>query len=479
MHKHWWFYFLVLVTAFCLAGCQDEAAVSPEELVIASIDTVPQGTPHPITVNPTPTSQATQAPNECLNCHGDPQRLIDTAAPVDETGSGSLGIGSSSIVDPMEPWEKVLVDGEAFPQTVHGHIPCTACHGGVQAAEKDAAHSGLVARPSDGDPNVCTECHADVSEVFADSLHATLQGYHTVLERRSSPENQPALQTMFNNHCYSCHTSCGDCHVGQPASGGGGLFDGHMFVRTPPMTRSCTVCHDSRVGNEFLGENEGFPGDVHYRQGGMSCVDCHRNHELHGQPSNCDQCHPGRESADLPSPDHRYAGLQSPTCVSCHPEVTLGYDNTEMHTVHGADLQCQVCHSVAYSSCDGCHVSVNATSGQPSFELQNTYQTFLIGRNPLRGFDRPYEYVLVRHVPVTETSFEYYGEDRLPNFDLLPTWTYTTPHNIQIITPQARSCNACHGNADLFLTADKVAPAELEANLPVIVPEIPALIPEN
>ena len=90
---------------------------------------------------------------------------------------------------PLEPWEKVLVDAETFPQTVHGHIACTDCHGGVQSAEKDTAHTGLVARPSDGDPNVCTNCHADVSAVFANSLHATLQGYQTVLETRSSPEN--------------------------------------------------------------------------------------------------------------------------------------------------------------------------------------------------------------------------------------------------------------------------------------------------
>jgi thiosulfate/3-mercaptopyruvate sulfurtransferase len=245
------------------------------------------------------------------------------------------------------------------------------------------------------------------------------------------------------------------------------------------MTRSCTACHGSRVGNEYLGKNEGIPGDVHFREGRMNCVDCHDNHELHGQPSECSQCHPGVETAEIPPAEHRYDGLQTPTCVSCHPDVTLGTDNTEMHTVHGADLQCQVCHSVSYSSCDGCHVAVSNASGKPYFETQGTYQTFYIGRNPLRSFDRPYEYVLVRHIPVAETSFQYYGEDRLPNFDLLPTWAYTTPHNIQIMTPQARSCNACHGNADIFLTADKVDPAELEANLPVIVTEIPALIPEN
>jgi len=379
----------------------------------------------------------------------------------------------------LEPWEKVLVNAETFPETVHGHIACTDCHGGVQSIEKEAAHAGLIARPSEGETNACADCHVDVSEVFATSLHATLLGYHTVLDARSVPENHPALQTMFENHCYSCHTSCGDCHVGQPASVGGGLFDGHNFVRTPPMTRSCTACHGSRVGNEYLGKNEGIPGDVHFREGRMNCVSCHSNHELHGQPSECSQCHSAIETAEVPPADHRYAGLQSPSCEACHTNTTLGRGNIEMHTVHGADLQCQVCHSVAYSSCDGCHVALSETSGKPFFETQGTYQTFLIGLNPLRSFDRPYKYVVVRHVPVAPTSFEFYGENLLPNFNALTNWAYATPHNIQLKTPQAESCNACHGNADLFLTADKVDPAELEANLPVIVTEIPAIIPEN
>jgi thiosulfate/3-mercaptopyruvate sulfurtransferase len=148
-----------------------------------------------------------------------------------------------------------------------------------------------------------------------------------------------------------------------------------------------------------------------------------------------------------------------------------------MHTVHGADLACQVCHSVSYSNCDGCHVAISSKTGNPFFETQGTYMTFVIGLNNLRSFDRPYKYVPVRHVPIAPTSYEYYGDNLLPNFNSLPTWVYTTPHNIQLKTPQAETCNACHGNPDLFLTADKVQPAELEANLPVIVPEVPPALP--
>jgi hypothetical protein len=136
-------------------------------------------------------------------------------------------------------------------------------------------------------------------------------------------------------------------------------------------------------------------------------------------------------------------------------------------------LSCQVCHSVSYTSCDGCHVAISETSGQPFFSTEGSYFTFLIGKNPRKSFDRPYEYVPVRHVPISRTSFEYYGENMLPNFNARPTWVYATPHNIQRETPQTESCANCHNNPDIFLTPDKVNPEELEANLNVMVYEIP------
>jgi hypothetical protein len=381
-------------------------------------------------------------------------------------------------VAPLEPWEKVLVDSKKFPGTVHGSIACTECHQGSQSPDKETAHTDLIARPSEGSPNPCTKCHPDVTAVYSDSLHASLKGYWTALDRRSVPENHPALEQGFNNHCSNCHASCGDCHVAQPASVGGGLFDGHVFTLTPPMTQSCTACHGSRVGNEYLGKNEGFAGDVHFREGRMNCMACHTDHELHGQPAECTQCHTAPEDMTMAPAGHRYEGLQSPTCESCHPNTILGKDNIEMHTVHGADLSCQVCHSVTYTSCDGCHVAISEKSGNPYFETEATYPTFMIGLNLDRSYTRPYKYVPLRHVPVDTESFAYYGDNLLSNFDASSTWVYATPHNIQLKTPQTESCNACHGNESIFLTADKVNALELNANLNVIVNEIPALIEE-
>jgi hypothetical protein len=147
-----------------------------------------------------------------------------------------------------------------------------------------------------------------------------------------------------------------------------------------------------------------------------------------------------------------------------------------MHAQHSADLSCQVCHSVTYTSCDGCHVAISERTGNPFFATEATYLTFFIGQNPIRSLQRPYRYVPVRHIPIAPTSYEFYGENLLPNFDALPTWAHATPHNIQRNTPQTESCNACHGNAEIFLTADKVKPEELEANRPVIVEIVPPLL---
>jgi hypothetical protein len=61
----------------------------------------------------------------------------------------------------------------------------------------------------------------------------------------------------------------------------------------------------------------------------------------------------------------------------------------------------------------------------------------------------------------------------MPDFDAIPTWTYTTPHNIQLQTPQNASCAACHDNPDIFLTPDKIAESELEANRSVYVETLP------
>ena len=367
---------------------------------------------------------------------------------------------------PLEPWEKVLVDDETYMETIHGTISCTTCHAGENDSDKAVAHTGMISRPSEEPGTACGSCHAEVSEVYPESLHASQAGYWTTIDARNVPEDHAALETMFGNHCASCHTSCGDCHVSQPASVGGGLIDGHNFNATPSLTRNCTACHGSRVGNEYMGKHEDIKADVHFRQGRMKCTDCHTAAEMHGDYANI-------EGFTTDDPMHRYEGGQEPMCTQCHETIGAADDAIQMHQMHGDKLSCQVCHSESYSSCDGCHVQTSEETGNAYFSTEGTYLTFFIGKNPLKSDERPYEYVTVRHIPVAPTSYSFYTGAEMANFDALPTWAYATPHNIQRETPQNVSCEACHGNAEIFLTADKVAESELTANQGVIVEQVP------
>ena len=120
-----------------------------------------------------------------------------------------------------------------------------------------------------------------------------------------------------------------------------------------------------------------------------------------------------------------------------------------------------------------CHVAIDE-KGLPCRTSSPSEMHFEIGYNPLRSSEMPYKYVVLRHVPTCTGTCEYYGENLLPDFNALPTWKYATPHNIQLDTPQNASCDACHGNRDLFLTEEDVNPAEQEANQGVIVKDIPS-----
>lgn len=367
---------------------------------------------------------------------------------------------------PLEAWEKVLMSVDALFDvygggefySAHGRLSCVDCHGGTNEDDMAVAHEGVVHDPSESENSVCADCHYQHVPLQANSLHYTLGGYETVLNARWDPAQTDVIDTVMENHCANCHASCGQCHVSQPTSAGGGLLDEHAFNKTPSMSRNCTGCHGSRIKNEFSGRNEGYPADLHLRTARMACVDCHTDDEMHGV---------GVES------NHRYDGAQVPRCEDCHVE-TVEDESNAYHANHVETLSCQTCHSITYKNCYNCHVQ-QSDEGVPYFNIDDSEMGFYIGLNPLVSEERPYKYVPLRHVPVARDSFEFYGEDLLSNFDARPTWTYATPHNIQLQTPQTASCLTCHDSLEWFLTADKVLPDELTANQTVIVETAPAM----
>ena len=232
------------------------------------------------------------------------------------------------------------------------------------------------------------------------------------------------------------------------------------------MTRTCTACHGSRVGDEFRGLNSGHAADVHYNRG-MQCTDCHSGAEMHGTAGG--------------DPPHRYAVPDAPRCVTCHPDDD-DFRGETAHAMHRdgdgePKLACQVCHSGAYKQCYGCHVSLEGGAAvyevnAPTFE---SVMAFKIGLNPLQDDLHPEPYVVLRHAPIDPGNFAFYGADLLPAFDALPTWRMATPHAIQRATSQNESCGACHGVRELFLGPDDLAPYEIDANRSVLLEDAPGM----
>jgi thiosulfate/3-mercaptopyruvate sulfurtransferase len=358
----------------------------------------------------------------------------------------------------LEAWEKVLV-GSEFLASVHNTQNCIGCHGGVEGVDdKDAAHEGTVKDPVEDADRICGVCHAEATQLAATSLHQNLTGYQTMLTARGADFSDPHMEEAFNNHCSTCHTTCGQCHVSRPNFTFGGLISSHKVKKIASIKDTCMACHGARVSNEYQGKNEGVEGSVHWLEEGMPCFECHNVSHYHGD---------GTEYT------HRYDGPPGVNCLECHEEAAPDQSEIEEHKIHADKVACEVCHvSGPYKSCYNCHVAIDE-QGLPYYETDDSQMTFKIGRNPLKSDNRPWDYVLVRHVPVVPDTFAFYGDNLLSSFDNVSTWKYATPHNIQRTTAQNESCNSCHGNANLFLTAADVAPEELEANAAVIVEEIP------
>lgn len=371
---------------------------------------------------------------------------------------------------PLEADQKVLVS-TSFLNTTHGSLDCVSCHGGVEpASTRKEAHQGLVARPSATANSICAKCHQAETAKVDWTLHQTSAGIvdlkNGVLAPRVNPEKLNVLQPAVDTHCATCHTSgCGDCHVSRPVASGAGFIDGHNFIKTPNSVLNCTACHGSRIEKEMLAkgpENLGLKPDVHWSPAGMQCASCHNYKWIHD---------PAQKAPD------RYHVGEAPKCETCHVSKDGFYKNG-MHAIHAnpkastPDLQCQVCHSQPYNNCYACHVGKDA-KGLAFFKTDKSEFSFKIGKNPNPTAERPYAYVVVRHVPVAEDTFAYYGQGLLSRFASQPTWKYATPHNIVKQAPQAKDCNSCHGNPNLFLQAKDVLPSELKANEKVIVPAPP------
>lgn len=329
-----------------------------------------------------------------------------------------------------------LVDRNVIDKDPHFSEGCASCHKGDETArEKTAAHKGMEKKPSD-DMKVCASCHPEITKTYQTSLHYTAAGLrHGVMGRFSKEELRIYDGKVFGKSCRSCHSSCGDCHVKSPAIGGlsTGLIKGHQFVKKDEG-KTCAMCHGGRVYPEFTGEYGGMP-DVHYQKG-MTCMDCHKKTEFHGDGN-----------AYLSRQERK----DKPSCIQCHKP---GEEKTEKarsaHADHRGRLSCTSCHSSApYRNCYDCHLGKGATS-KPAF---------ILGLNPR---DKR-TITTLRVIPTVRDTFQAVGI-KMERFDALPNYWDTVPHNIKKRTERTRSCEVCHEEKRNFLTKETLIKDGSKAN---------------
>lgn len=410
----------------------------------------------------------------CEGCHTNYEHL-KAVYTEDPPSSGGGGCGGET--PHIEPFDRVFMGGsnyQAFKNDIHGKIPCVGCHNGVdKTSDKNIAHSGdFIKKPSSKPIEKCGSCHPDIAVNQENNVHQGW-GQKSMVCLRAGVGNVPAgfnnlSETMkkgYEENCGKCHASCGDCHVNRPKAGGGGLYQSHKFNKTPNMVDHCTTCHTSRGGHAYFGLGEGTVPDVHLTKAGFKCMNCHSTHEIHGNGVMYDQ---------------RYKYPELPKCTNCHSNIN---SSNVYHSVHINTFSCYTCHSQDYNNCGSCHI------GGEGARI-HSHQGYKIGLNPIKDTKPTYKFALLRQSLMAPDSWQNYGISTLANFDVRPTYKYTTPHNILKITTRtgykdstgtwikySNCTEGCHikneggvlKNKELYLFDSDCLPWEKAANVNIVV----------
>ncbi|MEJ2340051.1 MAG: cytochrome b/b6 domain-containing protein [Gemmatimonadales bacterium] len=253
------------------------------------------------------------SPVTCEKCHTDFSFL---------SGKTDSAAGDSAL----------LVTEAMLEESVHGQaVYCVECH---------QAYEGYP-HPEGQQPADCSECHDDVEEEYAQSLHgyALARGdmkaptceychghAHEILE--SLDPRAPTFHAKVPELCASCH-------------GEAGLITDRL-VRLP---QTFTAYAESVHGRTCA-------------EGGACCTDCHGVHELRGPldpkskishlnvASTCGACH-DEISEEFQNSIHGRAlaaGLgDSPTCNDCHGEHHILSPHDPDATTYSARLAIETC----------------------------------------------------------------------------------------------------------------------------------------
>jgi predicted CXXCH cytochrome family protein len=258
---------------------------------------------------------ATISDRSCLKCH--------------EKDDVHKVVGDSLI--------SLKVNKEDLSNTVHKNIPCVKCHSDVSAE---------LHRPCETVEQVdCSNCHAEVSEVYSISGHGMAyarkeenapyctdcHGTHIVKSRYddTSPVYRAAIPTL-----------CGECH----------RQDGKAMLLAELKEENAFFDYSSSVHGRGLREKGLLPSAV--------CTDCHTTHYVLKEdderssvnpkniPATCATCHKGiydeyiksDHAISVDDKTHKY-----PTCADCHSAHEISYI-TQDDFMSEVTYQCGNCH---------------------------------------------------------------------------------------------------------------------------------------
>jgi predicted CXXCH cytochrome family protein len=300
---------------------------------------------------------AAMSDEDCLDCHTDPDLTVE--------------IDGKTV--------QLIVDGEAFMGSIHADNGCVSCH--EEADIEEAPH------PYPMTPVDCANCHDEVAEIFANSLHGKAlaeedpyapdcigcHGKHDIL----STQNQDSPTFILNvpYTCGRCHqegsamTLTHDIHKKNVLENYSMSIHGEgLYRKGLTVTAVCSSCHTS---HNVLPHTD--PKSTISRLNVVkTCMKCHANIEAahtkivrgelwekepHKVPA-CVECHGPHKARRVLYED----SLNDKFCLKCHGNPDLKKilaDGSEKSLFVNVDDFEHSIHKKKTISCAKCHVNVN------------------------------------------------------------------------------------------------------------------------
>jgi hypothetical protein len=252
---------------------------------------------------------------DCKNCHGTSDwgnAKGGSIAPGPGTRRTAQAITSGSDAATSTAVAGTATSGGQFFAHTGTGGNCAACHNGVNAAGKGAAHVQS--------NNSCDNCHTTIAWMPARFEHQGVAPACAACHDAIHATGRPATHVRTALACSTCHStiawmpaiylhtgvggSCQTCHNGV---GAGGKSAGHMLTAL-----DCATCHNTSTWFTVAYRHAGlhYPGD---HAADLNCVNCHTgntNQVPWPYPAEAPACAACHERNYQPAPHPKYGNVK-------------------------------------------------------------------------------------------------------------------------------------------------------------------------